>query len=447
MTASTRTLLAVSFLAACSPDTLDREDTRLLDANDSDDTGVDTDTEPKDPETFDPFDPIWDSPVEWSVAPSSPRPSDGGPCGVESDGTYLGPCELQLADDWVSTLCDEARKTCVAPVENCRRGWCYVPPRSYLANGSLDVTWWGDIRIGVMPRGIYVTQTEITRDTFERLMGYLPDIVSCGPECPATGITLFEAMELANRLSDLHGLDQCHLLEDCGFVDLPWPNAGGPDTRSWMCGSATFAGPQCNGYRLPSTREAELAIRSGSPFCLGRGPLDIHSDDCEPRDPKSYAQQHVVFCGNARSTTDACPLYCSQNGPVPGPCWPPQEVEPDGTLCLSPQDVRAKRTNDFGLYGAYGNVLEWALSEADGSPLETPGTIGTASEFVDYIRWSPDEGRHQRVAFVSGIYYMPLDRQCGGHVSPASVSDVVSMVRQTVGFRLVRTAGPPTTTH
>ncbi|HRE88725.1 MAG TPA: SUMF1/EgtB/PvdO family nonheme iron enzyme, partial [Myxococcota bacterium] len=266
-----------------------------------------------------------------------------------------------------------------------------------------------------------------------------PDGVTCGPQCPATGMSMFEAMELANRLSDLHGLERCHLLENCRFVDLPWPNPSRPDTRTWMCASATFVGPQCSGYRLPSAREAELAIRAGSPFCFARGPLEVPSETCEPRDPKSYAQQHVTFCGNARSTSEACPLECSQNGPDPGACWPPQDLEPDETLCLSPQDVRARLPNDFGLYGAYGNVLEWVLSGVDDGPLETPTTIETAPEFVDTIKWTPDDGQPYQVALVSGVYFMPLDRMCGSHVSPLSVSDVVSMKTQIVGFRLVRT--------
>jgi len=439
-------LLAGPVLAACSAnDTSHRRDTDPIDTVDDDasDTALDVDA----PDPVDPFDPIWDGPVEWAVQPSVPRPTDGGPCGVRPDGTYEGPCELRLADDWVSSLCDEARKTCVAPVEDCRGGWCYVPPRSYLAGGSLDVTWWGAIRIAVMPRGFYVMQTEVTLDTFERLMGFLPDIgVSCGPECPAAGVTPFEAMELANRLSDLHGLERCHLLEGCRFVDLPWPNPAGPDTRAWACESATFVGPQCNGYRLPSEREAELAIRAGSPFCLGRGPLDIR-DDCEPRDPKSHAQQHVVFCGNSRSMTDACPLECSERGPVPGPCWPPQNLGPDEILCLSPQDVRARRPNDFGLYGAYGNVHEWTLSEADDGPLVTPTTIETATEFVDEIRWDPQDDDHQRLALVSGVYWMPLDGQCGGQSSPVPIVSATYISNQNHGFRLVRSAdvrtGPP----
>ena len=230
-----RLLLAGLAFTACSTGTAHRdtvEDTHPEDV-DGDDTSGDA-------EIVDPFDPIWEGPVEWAVQPSVARPTDGGPCGVRPDGTYEGPCELRLADDWVSSLCDEARKTCVAPIEDCRGGWCYVPPRSYLAGGSLDVTWWGAIRIAVMPRGFYVMQTEVTLDTFERLMGFLPDSgVSCGPDCPAAGVTAFEAMELANRLSDLHGLERCHVLKGCRFVDVPWPNPAGPDTRAWMCESAT----------------------------------------------------------------------------------------------------------------------------------------------------------------------------------------------------------------
>ncbi len=441
-------ILVLSVLPACTvthpssrADVRPVEDTTV----DSDATNV-SDTPPTDTdiaEPVDPLDPIWDAPVEWSVRPSEPRSTDGGRCGVEPDGRYLGPCELQLAEDWVSTLCDEERKTCVAPFADCRGGWCYVPPRSFLAGGSRDVTWWGAMRIAVMPRGFYIMQTEVTLDTFERLLGYLPDIgVSCGPECPAAGVTPFEAMELANRLSDLHGLERCHILEGCRFVDLPWPTPVRPDTRSWACDSASFVGPQCNGYRLPSEREGELAIRAGSPFCLGRGPLEIRAD-CEPRDPKSFAQQHVVFCGNSRSTTDACPVHCSESGPVPGPCWPPQNLAPHETLCLSPQEVRSKRPNDFGLYGAYGNVLEWTLSESDDGPLETPTTIETASEFVDEIRWHPDDEHPRRLARVSGVYHMPLDGQCGSHTGPEGIMSVAPMRSQSTGFRLVRTANYP----
>lgn len=396
----------------------------------------------------DALDPIWDEPVEWEASVSGASPTEGGTCGIRLDGSYEGPCHLQLADDWVSTLCDESRSRCVAPTKDCRGGWCFIPPRSFLAAEAYDYRpreWPRNIpRTAVVPRGFFVTQTEVTMAQFGRLMGYFPATdLRCGPDCPAAGVSAFEAMEFANRLSDLHKLERCHILEGCAFVDVSSLGGSTEPVMTWACEAARFVGPECKGYRLPSRRESELAIRAGSPFCLSRGPFeDEIGATCEPRDPKSFSQQHVVFCGNSQAVDAACPTECPMlaDGPAYS-CWPAPPG--GGNVCLSPRPVRSRFPNDFGLYDAYGNVREWTLSREDNTPYQSPDTIETSDEFVFLVDGALSSAVPPRLAVTSGGYEFELAGQCGGLAADVYTQEPNVVRNQYVGFRIVRTASLP----
>jgi len=125
-------------------------------------------------------------------------------CGLRPSGECVGPFDVELGPTWHSTLCDEAAGYCVAPEAHCADGWCHIPPRSYLSGYGSDRFEGSalDAAISVVQRGFYVQETEFTRGDFVALMGYEPQATSaCGSDCPVTGVTLFEAVAVANTMS------------------------------------------------------------------------------------------------------------------------------------------------------------------------------------------------------------------------------------------------------
>ncbi|MFO0747670.1 MAG: SUMF1/EgtB/PvdO family nonheme iron enzyme [Myxococcota bacterium] len=191
--------------------------------------------------------------------PVIPQSSDF--CGVDSAaGVYRGPCNLVVQGTQVSTLCDEATHTCVAPHADCADGWCRIPAASYLS--GLGPDWGGfsvdseDAAMTIVPRTYAIQATEVTVDDFVKVMGYTPPgAVNCS-DCPVTNVSIFKALSYANRMSDAMGLNEC-----CARRLLFPSSLTG--TQAWTCVGASFAGPECDGIRLPSRAEWGWPVGGG----------------------------------------------------------------------------------------------------------------------------------------------------------------------------------------
>lgn len=351
----------------------------------------------------------------------------GEDCGVQMEtGGYLGPCDLAFAEGGHSTLCDEEAGRCVAPQQRCCDGWCYIPARSYLSGASPDMLSHfdrQDAAISVVSRAFHVAETETTLDEFRRLMGYAPSgTTGCGGNCPVAGVSLFEAMEFANRLSRESGLEECYELEGCGVESFYHPAGSGLHHESWMCEQSTFAGAECTGYRLPSRAEWELAGRAGSVGCLPRGasvPIE-----CGQSDAQLLAR--AIYCGNSDAGYRPCVMEISYDGSPP--------------KCVGPVPVRSTLPNDFGVYEVLGNVLELTQTHATlRSPDSQPVDTDAPFDFVQGPEFAMVLSKGDLVYGMGGYFATSGSGICGASSLP-TLQSFNEMELQTTGFRLVRTA-------
>jgi formylglycine-generating enzyme required for sulfatase activity len=146
---------------------------------------------------------------------------------------------------------------------------------------------------------------EVTQDQWQKVMNNNPSYFSeCGSDCPVENVTWYEALEFANELSRRAGYSKCYQLSGCS----------GRAGEGMVCATATFAGTDCDGYRLATEAEWEYAARAETTTRWSFG------------DDETLLEQYAWFDGNSQGQT---------------------------------HPVARLKPNPWHLYDMHGNVWEW----------------------------------------------------------------------------------------
>ena len=279
------------------------------------------------------------------------------------------------------------------PTQPAPAGWVRVEPGTFVMGSLSKEPGHGENEQAhnvTITYPFLVSAYEVTQKEWEEITYRKPTaFTGCGPTCPVTEVSWFDAVEFANRLSERSKLESCYEIKESGTAK----------EVSWSRGTA------CRGFRLPTEAEWEYAARAGGAEALGDAP--ITALERQPVDPA--LAQRAVFGGNSAATYEGAE-DCSKWG--------------DGLTTCGVAPVGSKKANRWGLYDVSGNASEWVWDTLSNFPVN--GVVDPAQ----HAAGQPN--------LVRGGSWMSAGRDC----RLAAREQTQPVARKTFGIRLVRSIDP-----
>lgn len=272
-------------------------------------------------------------------------------------------------------------------------GWVRVEPGTFVMGSLSKEPGRGDTEQAhnvTITYPFLVAAHEVTQKEWEEITYRKPTaFVGCGPTCPVTEVSWFDAVEFANRLSERNKLESCYEIKETGTAkEVSWPR-----------------GTACRGYRLPTEAEWEYAARAGGSEAFGDAGITVL--ERQPLDPA--LAERAVYGGNSAATYEGAE-DCSKWG--------------SGMATCGVAPVGSKRPNRWGLYDVAGNASEWVWDTLSSFPVN--GVVDP----VQHVAGQPN--------LVRGGSWQSAARDC----RLAQREQTQPVARKNFGIRLVRTVDP-----
>jgi formylglycine-generating enzyme required for sulfatase activity len=234
-------------------------------------------------------------------------------------------------------------------------------------------------------------QHEVTQKQFKDIMGYSPKDNGASDTLPVTNVSWHEAAMYTVLLSQKRGLTPCF---NCGSFD---PASGQPFTNTCIAAEGLNTESayvnRCNGFRLPTETEWELAYRAQIGDSIY---TDFHNGNMEQAKKEDYKDNRLDKIG----------FYKQNSGGKPNP-------------------IMKKSPNAWGLHDMSGNVAEWVFDWYKSS------YSGNSTDRIGPLK---SESTKERV--FRGGHFDSFPHQCRG--SKREKADPATK-QPTVGFRIART--------
>ncbi len=247
-----------------------------------------------------------------------------------------------------------------------------------------------------LTRPFLMMATPVTRGQWRALMGTTPSYFTRDENLPVESVNWFEAVALANALSEKEGLSPAYLVEGReGTLGGGLKRGEDQGQGDFKYASVTLE-LDANGYHLPTEAEWEYACRAGTADTIYGGNWALLGENNAP------ALDPIAWYGGNSGVKHTEGVESK---------WPEMQ-KPAVRSATHP--VGLKQANPWGLYDMLGNVWEWcgdwygnydAKKSADPSgPAEGRNRVFRGGSWFSNARWVRSANRNRRHPDVRGHY-------------------------------------------